>query len=225
MIFRPFYRSPLSWLGLAALLALVWFWPRGGSQAAPAGSEGAKERREPSSPTQSAPPTSAPARIPGVPSVEQRTTSAGQRERRPMTAIHKSLLDQARKAVETGAGGADAATKEELVRRTQAIEALGTAGLGPAHPSSLQPLAEFSRYLDTFGTFDADAFKTDMAGYFGARLKELDELPDDADLPALREKWQRELARDDLPEAILLRRLDGSNSRSQMRSVLTGLAR
>jgi hypothetical protein len=212
MTLHRFHRSPFFWLGLAGLLSLWWAWPRDSSPSA-SGSVEAEEHLDVSASTSVPAPESVPGRVPPV---EKRPASERPLEPRPIAEIHKSLLDQARKTMETGAGGADAATKDELLRRTKEIEALRAGGMGMSHPSSLRKLAEFSRYLDTFAAFDAEAYKTDMAGYFRERLKELDGLPAGAKREELRAKWLRELARDDSPEAILLRSLYGSDWKSQM---------
>ncbi|HEY1122001.1 MAG TPA: hypothetical protein VGE67_10390 [Haloferula sp.] len=224
-------RSPFLWLGLVCLVALWWAWPRGGSTSAAGGGVEAVEKREAGveasvpAPT----PASAPAEASSVKEGaggKKREEMGAPREFRPMGAVLQSLLAQAQKSVETGAGGADEATKAELVRRTKEIEALRASGRGPAHPNSVVVLAEFSWYLDHFGNFDAGKYKEERAAFFGERLKELQGLPEDADMAALLKKWQMEQPRDDSATAILLRRLDSfnSNTKEKMEGMLKSLA-
>ncbi|MEK7951576.1 hypothetical protein [Luteolibacter soli] len=227
MALPRFFRSPYSCVALAVLIALCWrAWPRGGDKAA----EGSADAGRAASPAAEA---SVPAVVPAPGRVERGEREEGRPaaerplEPRPVAEIHKALLEQGRKAVETGAGGADAATKAELVRRTKEIEALGAGGRGFSHPASILMLAEFSRYLDAYGSFDAAMYKADMAKYFNARLKEIEALPDDAGMKALREKWERDLARDDSAEALLLRRVYGgkADTKATIERLLADLGR
>lgn len=215
-------RSPFFWLGLVGLVGLWWGWPRGGAEVDAVGSVDAVEKRE-------AVEASAPERVSSVnavPGAEKREAAKASRELRPMGEVLQSLLAQAQKSVETGAGGADEATKAELVRRTKEIEALRVSGRGPSHPSSVVVLAEFSWYLDHFGNFDAEKYEEEKAAFFEARLKELGALPADADMAALIVKWLNEQPRDDSATAILLRNLNRFNAdtKEKMEGMLKSLA-
>ena len=144
---------------------------------------------------------------------------------RPIPDIRTSLLGQARQVVDKGLAGVDEAAKQDLLSRMTALEADAVSGRASGHPAILMGLAAFSRELDQLGAYDESAWKTEAAAYLEKRLAEVDALADGDSALALRERWWREFTRDDAPEAILLRYVDNSTTKENLRGGLASLIR
>lgn len=144
---------------------------------------------------------------------------------RPLPEIRKSLIVQAREVIARDLGGADAAAKEDLARRLQELESLSAGGLGPNHPGTLLAMASLSRKLDRPEETDQRAWLAETSAYVDKRLEELDRLPEGESPEGLLARWRQEFSRDDLPEAILLRRFNSVGTKEKMRAALLNLKR
>lgn len=147
---------------------------------------------------------------------------------RPLPEIRKSLLEQGREVIDKNLGGVDATVKEDLTRRLAELENFVAGGLGHAHPvvlMDLMNLADFSRKLDSMAAYDEAAWRKEAALYLGKRLREVEAMKEGESPAGLRERWWREFTRDDVPEAILLRNLDSSQTPQEMSNELRRLIR
>ena len=135
----------------------------------------------------------------------QRSSPLQPVKERPPEEIRKSLEAKAREMMEKGLGGVTEEDKQALTAAIHEFETLRARGLSDRHPGMLVSLATFSRKIDRLSAYDEAEWKADAASFLRKRLSEVEALGDGESVAALRERWEREQARDDLPEAILLR--------------------